>query len=200
MIYVKNELLSGKEDLAQQMVNDNTNGNWIQTFSCKKFYIENPKPEDICIEDIAHALSMICRFTGHTKEFYSVSTHSLYVSKMCSKENQLYGLLHDATEAYIQDLNRPVKRMTQLAGYREVEHNLHKVICNKFGLPETEPIEVKTVDTKMLATEALQFMAPLHKDWSKQGLEAFDIVIEAATPKVAKHLFLARFYELTTNL
>jgi uncharacterized protein len=175
----------------------NIDSGWIQTFTCKKFYIENPKLEDICIEDIAHALSMICRFTGHTKEFYSVGTHSLYVSKMCSKENQLYGLLHDATEAYIQDLNRSVKQMDQLAGYREIEHNLHKTICNKFGLQEIEPAEVKAVDTKMLATEALQFMSPLHKDWSKQGINAFDIVIEAASPKTAEHLFLARFYELT---
>lgn len=169
---------------------------WIQTYSGKKFFPANPKTEDIHIEDIAHALSMMCRFTGHCREFYSVAQHSVLVSMQCTDANQLYGLLHDASEAYITDVARPVKRMKELEGYRMVEKNLQTVICKRFGLPEEEPEEVKIADTRLLVTEARDLMSPLHPDWVHPA-EPYDFKIEGVPPYMAKRLFLERFNDLT---
>jgi len=169
---------------------------WIQTYSGKKFFPLNPILEDIVIEDIAHALSMMCRFTGHCKEFYSVAQHSVLVSMQCSEANQLYGLLHDASEAYITDISRPVKRTRELEGYRVVEKNLQAAICKRFGLPEEEPEEVKLADTRLLVTEARDLMSPLHPDWVHPS-EPYEFKIEAVAPYMAKRLFLERFNALT---
>lgn len=168
---------------------------WIQTFTGKKFYPGNPKLEDICIEDIAHSLSMMCRFTGHCREFYSVASHSIHVSNQCSKENQLHGLLHDASEAYITDVSRPVKRMKELSGYRDIENALQKIICKRFGLPEVEPEEVKMVDVRMLSTEARDLMAPLHIDWV-QPSKPYEFKIKSISPRDANEQFIERFNEL----
>ena len=83
-----------------------------QTHSGKMFDIFNPTPEDICIEDIAHALAMQCRFNGHTKEFYSVAEHSLNVARIVNHltsdpKTVMHALMHDAHEAYLGDLPGP---------------------------------------------------------------------------------------------
>src|SRR5271156_4912831 len=87
--------------------NSSSDSAWIQTFTGKKFYPFNPKPQDIDIRDIAHALSNICRFTGHTKRFYSVAEHSRNVAKLVPAHMKLQALLHDASEAYLCDIARP---------------------------------------------------------------------------------------------
>ena len=99
--------------------------------------ITAPREEDIIITDIAHSLSMICRYNGTTKYHYSVAQHCIAVTKVVAKlgggvEAQLYALLHDATEAYICDIPRPLKEM--LPDYRAIEHNLNIVIMSKMGL------------------------------------------------------------------
>ena len=75
-------------------------GSWLQTYTGKKFYPFDPREEEVDILDIAHALSQLCRFGGHTKEFYSVAEHCVLVSMCCPSEVKLLGLLHDAAEAY----------------------------------------------------------------------------------------------------
>src|SRR5579885_2784587 len=89
-------------------------GDWIQTYCGVAFYPLDPRPEEILIEDIAHALSMLCRFTGHVKRFYSVAQHCVYVSHRCDPKDALWGLLHDAAEAYLNDISRPVKSLREL--------------------------------------------------------------------------------------
>src|ERR1017187_10636100 len=76
----------------------------ITTFSGIHFWPLLPNPADIRIEDIAHALSNQCRFAGHAREFYSVAEHSVRVSQLCPPEDALWGLLHDASEAYLTDV------------------------------------------------------------------------------------------------
>ena len=88
------------------------------TYTGKEFYPLDPNPADIDIKDIAHALSNCCRFAGHIKSFYSVAQHSVIVSELCEPENALAGLLHDASEAYLSDIARPVKYTEQMEGYR----------------------------------------------------------------------------------
>lgn len=170
---------------------------WIQTFSGKRFNLLNPTADSIVIQDIAHALSMQCRFTGHTKFHYSVAQHSVYVSYFCNQEDALYGLLHDGSEAYIADINRPLKNTSELTGYKKVEKNLQKAIYNKFSLFGEEPASVKKADLLMLATEARDLMAPMHKDWKTNGINPIPFKVDRMTMDEAEDLFMKRFYELT---
>ena len=99
-------------------------GDWIQTFTGRAFYVLDPRPEDVDIEDIAHALSMQCRFAGHCREFYSVAQHSVTASWLVPPEDALWGLLHDAAEAYVVDLPRPIKRAWQLESYGIIDRDV----------------------------------------------------------------------------
>ena len=116
---------------------------WLNTFSGKKIHPLNPNPEDICITDIAHALSHQCRFTGHTKNFYSIAQHCVLVSYLCNQENALYGLLHDASEYILVDIPSPLKKSQEFNFYREIEKKVQSIIYTKFGLNAEEPIDVK---------------------------------------------------------
>lgn len=176
--------------------------NWIETYTGKKFYLLDPQPDSICIEDIAHALSQQCRFTGHTKKFYSVAEHSVHVSLLCGldKRECLSGLLHDASEAYIADLSRPVKYETPVGPpYFEIESRIMFAIANKFGFDWPMSERIKQADNVMLHSEKDQLMTEL--SWDGQWGEAV-ILDYAETPLVgylppaAKKIFLQRFEEL----
>lgn len=111
--------------------------NWIQTYHGGSISLENPNPDDIQIEDIAHALSLICRFTGHVKQHYSVAEHCVLqatyaMNKTRDKNLALWGLLHDAPEAYLGDVSTPLKSM--LPHYKVLEDNMMDVIGRKYGL------------------------------------------------------------------
>jgi 5'-deoxynucleotidase YfbR-like HD superfamily hydrolase len=82
---------------------------WIQTYQGGCFEPFNPHPDQIHIRDIAHALALTCRFTGHCLDFYSVAQHSVMVSQIVSHKHALAGLLHDASEAYLTDVASPIK-------------------------------------------------------------------------------------------
>ncbi len=145
---------------------------WIHTYTGKKFYPIKPNPEDICIEDIAHALSLQCRFTGHTKYFYSVAQHSLLVSLILRDQDRpnsvcLWGLLHDASEAYLIDVARPVKHLPEFATYREAETRLMLAISSKFGLDDKvlgTADAVHEADQMALSIEAHQLMGDV-SEW-----------------------------------
>jgi hypothetical protein len=173
-------------------------GDWIQTYSGIAFYPCDPIPEEVCIADIAHALSNLCRFTGHTKYFYSVAEHCVHVSRLCPPEHALWGLLHDASEAYVSDLSRPVKLHTALGEeYRRVEAVLQASIIAAFGLPEKEPAEVKSADNRMLYVEAEHLMSPLRPGWAKWAslLHGDEPSLDTPcwTPETAKANFMERF-------
>lgn len=168
---------------------------WIQTYSGRRFNPTKPYVDAIVIQDIAHALSMQCRFSGHVRKFYSVAQHSVLVSYICNFEDALWGLLHDATEAYLVDIPRPLKHSGKLDGYLEFEAKLQLAICQRFGLPETEPASVKKADTILLATEARDLMAPLRADWA-QPCDPLPFKIEPLSQQEAKNMFMKRFFEL----
>lgn len=107
----------------------------IATFTGQQVDPLNPDPATIVIADIAHALACVNRFTGHLKIPVSVAQHSISVSLLCDPEDALQGLLHDASEAYICDVASPVKHSPVMAGYREAEDRLQRVIYAKFGCP-----------------------------------------------------------------
>lgn len=168
---------------------------WIQTFTGKKFFPLEPKAEDVDINDIIHALSNQSRFAGHCTKFYSVGQHSVLVSEMCTQENALHGLLHDASEAYLVDVPSPLKRLPQFEAYRDAEKKLMAVICSVFGLPAVEPPEVKEIDKRMLATEARDLTFTQGRGWSVEQ-EPYHFKIEPWSPEVTRIRFMSRLHEL----
>ncbi len=115
----------------------------------------NPDPDSIYIDDIAHALSLVNRYAGHTPYPYSVAQHCVLASRMAPPGLKLHALLHDAQEAYIGDVPTPLKML--LPEYRVIEDRLEAVIRKKFGLPIRFPPAVKTVDRRLMLTEAKAF-------------------------------------------
>ena len=168
-------------------------GNSIFTYSGNRFWPLDPRSEEILIDDIAQSLSLICRFNGHICDFYSVAQHSVHVSYLCDKENALWGLLHDASEAYLADIPRPIKSL--LPGYKDREKQVMEGICNKFGLPIVEPPDVKTADNVMLATEMRDLM-PNMDESPPDCPEPEEWNIEPWHFDAAKKIFLQRFDEL----
>ncbi|QIG65782.1 HD superfamily hydrolase [Ochrobactrum phage vB_OspM_OC] len=172
-------------------------GDWMQTATGGKYWPIDPRPEEVSIEDIAHALSLMCRFNGHCNEFYSVAEHSYYVSLLVPPEYALEALLHDASEAYIADIVRPAKRF--IDGYVDIEDRNMKAISERFGLNYPMSPEVKRADTILLATEAKQIMVKEPDDWKLAEEAHLTLKIQCLGPKEAEELFLERFNELTQH-
>ncbi len=171
-------------------------GGWTQTVSGKRFYALDPRPEDVDILDIAHALSMQCRFGGHTREFFSVASHSLLVSTLVPDRLRLPALLHDAAEAYLIDLPRPIKRQPEFAHLRAIESAIEAAIATRFGLVHGDfhAPGVKHADLVALATEARDLMAVTPNPGEAWG-EAAPIAARVVPqpPLAARGLFLDAF-------
>ncbi len=163
------------------------NSDWMQTYSGIKFFPTSPLMEDLRITDIAHALSNLCRFGGHSTEFYSVAEHSMLVSEFCPNKYRLWGLLHDAAEAYLGDMIYPIKR--ELKAYQEFEFNLMSKIAWKYYLRPLEvPPKVKKIDHRILEDEQIQVMG-LKLEWYHIG-EPLGAKIRFLSPKQAEKKFL----------
>ena len=180
-------------------MNAKRKGDWIQTYTGKLFWPFDPRPTEIDIIDIAHALSNLCRFGGHCNTFYSVAEHSVRASHLVSDDVALWALLHDAPEAYLGDVVRPIKHQARfLKFYGPIEQAVMLAIAAKFGLGWPEPAEVAWADDVMLRTEQRDLMSSPPRDWvRKAGIEPLAEIIVPATPRVAKENFLQRFYSLT---
>ena len=157
------------------------------------FNILDPPPDLIKIEDIARALSQLCRFTGHTRKFYSVAEHSVRVSKMVPEEDALWGLLHDATEAYVGDISMPLKRQEELFGFNAVEAKLSIAVAKAFNLPLLSPVSVKEADREVCRQEG----ASLIRGWDDRPHMPTFLPIKCWKPDTARRLFLARYEQLT---
>ena len=171
-------------------------GGWIATYTGKRFYPLDPRPEDIDINDIIHALSHMCRFAGHSTRFYSVAQHCVLVSLMCNNEDALWGLLHDASEAYLIDVPSPLKKCPEFDFYRAAERELMGTICDVFGLDRDEPPSVKSADKRILATEARDLTMTEGRGWVTEA-EPYDFHIQPWTPEVARVKYVSRLHELT---
>jgi 5'-deoxynucleotidase YfbR-like HD superfamily hydrolase len=175
--------------------------NFMHTFSGKMFRYLDPSPEDVCIEDIAHALSQLNRFVGQTTKPYSVAQHSVLVSQTCPSKFALYGLLHDASEAYTNDVCRVLKISPGMGIYKWYENLAMSAVCKKFELPVTEPPEVKTADLMLLLTEKRDLFKhtclwAVNKYDGTSHLEPLKKKIRPWTPEEAEEKFLERFAEL----
>lgn len=172
-------------------------GDYIQTYSGRKFWPLDPDPAAITLEDIAHALSNQCRFTGHSRSFYSVAEHSVRVAWEVPRTHARWGLLHDAAEAYLTDLSRPIKHLDAMEPYREAESRVMAAVCTRFGLDPVEPPAVKAADNRLLATEVRDLMIPDPDVWGKWlfEIDPLPLRIDPWPPSVARREFL-RFAEV----
>lgn len=134
-----------------------THDGYFNTVSGKKVSINNPTESMIEIRDIAHALSKLCRFGGHTSSFYSVAQHSYLVYRLAHYQNEpsdilLAALMHDATEAYCQDVIKPLKNIIGTS-YEVVESRFEAIISSKFNIPLANFHYIKKYDKQALEIE-----------------------------------------------
>lgn len=183
-------------------------GDWMLTATSRIFWPLDPLPEEVDIKDIARGLAMKCRYGGHVTRFYSVAEHSVYVSRNVSPENRRQALLHDATEAYLGDMIRPLKYQPDLAGFKRVEDALEPIIFERFGLPAKLHPAVKLVDNRILHDE-YQVRPPSPRAWVAVGstpeeqiaiMQPLGIQIDGWSPRVAESIFLDEFDQLFPGL
>lgn len=168
-------------------------GDWMQTYTGRKFYPYDPRVEDVDILDIAHALSMTCRYNGHCKQFYSVAQHSVLLAECATAPNALRALLHDAPEAYVGDMIRPIKHHPGMVSFLWVEEVVEKAVCARFNLPY--PLvnsEIKRLDNAILLDEQAQVMIQTPHDWGVSG-EPLGVEIERWSPETARWKFMNAF-------
>jgi uncharacterized protein len=167
-------------------------GDWMQTRSGRQFWPLDPRAEEVYIEDIAAALSKLCRYGGQCLRFYSVAEHCVHVSNYAPAGFGRAALMHDASEAYLSDVIRPIK--SHLTNYLEIEAELERVISDRFGLPWPMPAEVKRLDTAILADERDQAMMPPPVPWPQTTEPPLGVTLKFWKPKRAEREFLRAFY------
>lgn len=180
-------------------------GDWFATYTGVQFYLTDPHPDDVRIEDIGHALSMVCRFGGHTSEFYSVAQHSVHCSQLAGEDRpddyafQLHVLLHDASEGYLGDIVRPLKY--SMPDYREYERRMAQVIYEGLRLSPPTPRQeddIKSYDDIMLMTERRDLIEHRNYKWSINA-EPTDRKITPWSPTASEYQFITR-YEMLRGL
>ena len=169
----------------------------IITFTGRLFWPLNPKLEDINLLDICHALGNQCRFTGHTWEFYSVAEHSCRVHDILPDELKLAGLLHDASEAFLMDLARPVKEQESMEFFRKAEDKIMYLMAIKFGFSYPFESEIKKADKILLNTEYRDLMTKNElRESDFNGVEPLASRIHPWTPVAGKYGMIDRLERL----
>lgn len=166
-------------------------GEFIQTFSGRQFWPTDPRPDDVNILDIAHSLAMQCRYAGHCLRYYSVAEHSVLMARYVAPEHKLAALLHDATEAYLVDVPRPIK--ASLLGYKDMERDVWGAVASRFSLPDDLPAEVHDADTRILIDERAQNMSPATYRGGWPDVEPLGVTLQFWSPEEAKERFLDTF-------
>lgn len=177
--------------------------NKIVTYTGKIFDLLNPKPEMVCIEDIAHALAYICRYTGHTREFYSVAQHCVLMAKNPDLPGDpLLKLLHDAGETYTGDIAKPWKQLLTVSQLHipvsEFEQGIQDVIGLALGVDLSHSAEVKIADIRMMATEIRDLMPkmPQPQIWNIDVDSPIQKIIFPWKPDYAEQAFLKCYHKL----
>jgi hypothetical protein len=176
------------------MTTENRVGNWSQTFTGRAFWPLDPRPEDVDIHDIAHALSNVCRFGGHCKRFYSVAQHSVHVHDLVIETRPDLGfqaLFHDAAEAYIGDMIRPLKE--DMHDFRKAEKKIIQAILSKFGMSDVGHDVIRDADNSLLLAEKRDLLEKEPYPWCDLGVEPYSTKINPWSPERAMALFLTRF-------
>ncbi|MBB2818965.1 UNVERIFIED_ORG: hypothetical protein GGD59_002210 [Rhizobium esperanzae] len=169
-------------------------GDFMQTATGRKFWPMDPRAEEVFIEDIAHSLSLQCRYAGHCLRFYSVAEHSVLLARHLRWEGvdvALWALLHDASEAFLVDVPRPVK--PYLDGFKAAEAKVMAAVTRRFQLQAEMPAVVHDADNRIIADE-LENLVPM--DWHGKHNEPIGVRLRYWSPEKAKEEFLATFQAL----
>lgn len=178
-------------------------GAWCQTYIGGQFFLDDPKPEEINILDIARALSQSCRYRGHTLRFYSVAEHSVllavYTSAVLGRSlrDTLKALLHDAGEAYYGDIPSPWKDRYPVL--RELAKPVDDCIATKFAVELGKPDWLHEIDERIRCDEKAALMVP-RDDWKLHDDGPLGVSIQAWTPLEAEQKFLRLFNDLRTEI
>ena len=166
---------------------------YVSTFLGNRFFLTSPHIDDVAIEDIAHGLAYQCRFNGQTSAFYSVAQHSLMVMSLVPEPLHFHALLHDAAEAYLGDMVKPLKQL--FPEFSVIESRVMEIIGLRFAIDLTrlDPA-IKRADMVALATEKRDLMPYSTEAWSYlDGIDALPGIIEPMGPQAAKEAFLQAF-------
>lgn len=171
-------------------------GDWMETYSGRKFWPLDPRPEDFHVIDIARPLSMQARYAGHTIHHYSVAQHSVLLTEYAQANHlgsvvEQWCLVHDAPEAFLCDIPRPLKRF--LSEYQVIEDRMMAAIAEWLDLPSMPPI-VAELDTRILGDERAWLKFRSGHDW---GLPPrLGIQVEPWSPELAERNWFRQFRRL----
>lgn len=169
---------------------------YVSTYLGNRFYPLAPRIDDVAIEDIAHGLAFQCRFNGQTEHFYSVAQHSLMVLALVPQRLALAALLHDAAEAYLGDMVKPLKGL--FPDYSRIEAEVMTIIGRRFGVADFADSLIKHADLVALATEKRDLMPRSSETWpTLAGVAPLPSRIVSLPPAEAKQRFLSEFQRLT---
>lgn len=173
---------------------------WLETFTGEQFHFLQPLAAEIHVEDVAHSLSQLCRYNGHTKAFYSVAEHSILICDWiaanfpgASQQVLRTALLHDVAETYLGDMSRPVKH--QMPQFKELEHIIEGAAAERFDIELPFPAVVEECDARILVDEREQCMSDSGNEWGTDALEPLGVEIKFLDPPNVRRLFMERFFE-----
>ena len=168
----------------------------ITAWSGQWFDILKPEEYEYSIEEIAYALSNLCRYTGHTNAFYSVAEHSVLVSRLVPDHLALCGLLHDASEAYLGDVASPLKAL--LPEYKKIEDRVEQAIADFFDLPFPYPKEIKETDKRMYWQERQGIADNGIRDgiWHQDLRATRKVEAGGMPPHMARRMFMSRYRQI----
>lgn len=177
----------------------------MQTYSGRAFYPLDPQPNEVWLSDIAHHLSLICRYNGAVVPHYSVAQHSVGVSYLIGggPRQQMWGLMHDAAEAYIGDLTRPMKQVLDSVApgaFAGIEARVMEAIKRQFDLGPCPHNAIKVADNIMAATEKRDVLLAARFGWGKMPAPLQMLCIQAVSPRDAEKAFLDRFADLRARV
>lgn len=174
-------------------------GAWMGTYSGGQFWPLDPRVEEVHLADIAHPLAMTCRYGGHVRWFYSVAEHSVLVSLYVPPEYAKEALLHDASEAYVGDLIRPLKHQRRMRAFRRAEAHIYPVVMAAFAVQSTPESRaaISEIDDRIIVDETQALMRSPEKYADRYPVgRALGATIRALDPLAAKSLFISRYLEL----
>ena len=165
---------------------------WIRTYTGQQHLYDYPAGNVYALEDIAHGLSLTCRFSGQCRRFYSVAEHCLHVADLAPQRYKAFALLHDAAEAYICDIPGPLKSLC--SEYRDIEWDVEHSIYDQLlgSVPSvTARRIIKRIDRRLLKAEALALITGGIVGWRLGSVKSCDIGIECWPSRIAERKYLA---------
>jgi hypothetical protein len=169
---------------------------WMETYTGRQFYPANPRIQDFTIFDIAHALANKCRYNGHSAKFYSVAEHCVKLALMARHlkhdvKTQFWFLMHDASEAYLPDVPRPIKHF--FPDLIKMEHHCDALIREWCGLGHDMPPLIKEWDSRIIVDERRQLLLPSGNKWQVDDLQPLGLELHGHDPFDAQFRFLQAY-------